>query len=488
MKVLFVASEAFPLMKTGGLGDVCGSLPPALAALGVHVRLLMPAYRDTLAVAGSLKTIARLRLPPDGAEATLLEGVLPGTDMPVWLLDHPPSFDRPGNPYTSSDGHGWPDNAERFARLNRAAVLIALGRAQTAWRPDVVHAHDWQAGLVSALLRNEPQRPATVFTIHNLAYQGVFPYHTFISLGLPKELWAYDALEFHGQFSFIKGGLAFADRITTVSPTYAREIRTPAFGEGLDGLLRHRSHVLSGILNGIDERHWDPAHDQHLDSRYAATRWPDKLPNKLALQQELQLPARAEIPLASWVGRLVAQKGVDLLLEALPALMAEPLQLVVLGSGEARYERWLRDAADQYPGRVALLIGYDEVLAHRIFAGSDLFLMPSRFEPCGLSQLYALRYGAVPVVHGVGGLADTVRDAAVNASHNNAASGIVFNNASGAAFAAACRRALTLYHDEQRWAQLAINGMRQDFSWRHSAGEYRALYDQLLSEQRRKLV
>jgi starch synthase len=479
MRILFVASEVYPLIKTGGLADVCGSLPPALAGLDLDVRVLLPAYRDARAGAGRLKTLARLRLPPEGAEAALLEGRLPGTPVRTWLLDHPASYDRSGNPYLAPDGHDWPDNAQRFARLNRAAEAIARGQAGLAWVPDVVHAHDWQAGLLPALLAPEPRRPATVFTVHNLAYQGLFPYETLAALGLPAGLWSHDALEFHGQLSFIKGGIAFADAVTTVSPTYAREIQTPEFGHGLDGLLRHHAARLSGILNGIDPGTWNPARDPNLAVRYSARRIKDKIGNKLALQKELGLPRSGEALLLGWVGRLVAQKGIDLVLEALPALMDRPVQIVQLGGGEARFEQQLRAAATRYPERIAALIGYDETLAHRIVAGADAFLMPSRFEPCGLSQLYALRYGTVPIVRGVGGLADTVRDASDENLRAGTATGIVFTEAKPEALVDACARALALFGRPRSWQKLMLTGMRQDFSWRHSAQDYRALYQSL---------
>jgi len=479
-KILFVTSEAHPLMKTGGLGDVCGGLPQALRALGADVRLLLPGYHDALRRAGRLKMVAQLTLPPLASPVTLLEGVLPGTRVKVWLIDFPPAYDRPGNPYVNAHGQPWHDNAIRFALLAQVAVAIARGASGLAWRPDVVHAHDWQAGLVPALLATEAARPATVFTIHNLAYQGLFPYETFKSLSLPASFWSLHALEFHGQLSFIKGGIAFADRITTVSPTYAREIQTPEHGYGLDGLLRHHAARLSGILNGIDERTWNPARDPHLVSPYSMRRLAHKAPNKAALQKEFNLPVYTDVAMLGLVSRLVHQKGVDILLDALPSLMELPLQLVVLGSGDAQYEQALRTQAARYPDRLAVLAGYDEAVAHRIQAGADLFLMPSRFEPCGLSQLYNLRYGTVPIVRRVGGLADTVVAASVANVAAGTATGIVFDEATAEALAGAVRRALALYRDRRSWKQIQLTGMRQDFSWRHSAGDYLRLYDEVL--------
>ncbi len=479
-KILFVASEAHPLIKTGGLADVIGSLPPTLTARGADVRLLLPAYHDAVARAGALAPVAQIFFPGLSHSVTLLEGELPGTPVKTWLVDFPPAYDRPGNPYLNAYGHPWHDNATRYALLARVAVRLALGTAGLKWRPDVVHCHDWQTGLVPALLAQEPKRPATVFTIHNLAYQGLFPYDTFTSLGLPASLWSHEALEFHGQLSFIKGGLAFADRLTTVSPTYAREIQTPEFGNGLDGLLRRRAERLAGILNGIDGDVWDPARDTYLAQRYSARRLRDKQPNKLSLQQTFRLPANPRTPLIGMVGRLVHQKGIDLVLEALPALMQQPLQVVLLGSGEADYEHALRAAAQRYSDRLAVRIGYDETLAHNIEAGADMFLMPSRFEPCGLNQLYSLRYGTIPIVREVGGLADTVVDATEKNLKSGSATGIVFRGASSDELIAAVDRALALFRDARRWKRMMLAGMRQDFTWRHSAAEYLQLYKQTL--------
>jgi len=479
-KLLFVTSEAHPLIKTGGLGDVCGSLPQALAARGEDVRVLMPAYHDAVQRAGRLRTIAQLTVPPLAQPVALLETRLPGTRVKVWLVDFPPAYDRPGNPYLNAHGHPWHDNAARFALLAQVATMIALGAAGLAWRPDLVHAHDWQAGLVPALLAATPQRPATVFTIHNLAYQGLFPHDTFQALGLPEALWSIDGVEYYGQLSFIKAGIVYADRVTTVSPNYAREIQTPEFGHGLDGLLRERRATLSGILNGIDDRVWNPARDPFLVAPYSRQRLAGKAACKIALQEEFGLRVDAGLPLAGMVSRMVEQKGIDLLIEALPALFEQPLQIVVLGTGDARYEQALRALAKQNPERLAVLVGYDEALAHRIIGGADLFLMPSRFEPCGLTQLYSLRYGTVPVVHGVGGLVDTVIDATPAALATGTATGIVFDGARPATLAAAVDRALRLYDDQSTWTTLRRAGMRQDFAWRQSAGEYQRLYDTLI--------
>ncbi len=475
-KVLFVASEAHPLAKSGGLGDVCGSLPRALHALGHDVRLLLPGYRHAKRLAAPLQPLLQIPIPFTGAPATLLEGVLPGSRVPLWLIDYPPAFDRDGHLYLAPDGQPWADNAPRFALLCTAAVALARGDTAIDWRPDVVHCHDWQTGLVPALLALGTAQPATVFTIHNLAYQGLFPAETFAALGLPAALWGMEGLEFYGQLCFLKGGLVYADQLNTVSPTYAREIQTPEFGAGMDGLLRHRADRLSGILNGIDTDLWNPATDRHLVQTYSADSFAGKTTNKLALQERVRLPREPQRPLLGMIGRLVEQKGFDLALGAWPELATRGVQLIVLGDGENAYQdAWLA-AQRRYPQQLAVHIGYDEALAHQIEAGADMFLMPSRFEPCGLNQMYSLRYGTVPIVRRVGGLADTVVDASPANLAAGRASGFVFDEATPAALAHAVRRALALYQNLAAWRALALNGMRQDFSWERSARAYAALY------------
>jgi len=477
-KILFVTSEVHPLIKTGGLGDVSGALPAALKALHQDVRIILPAYRDAMRRNGPY-SIASLVFHPESHPIRLLEGRLPGTNIPLWLVDIPSLFDRPGNPYLGPDGRDWHDNALRFAIFARAVSAIALNQAGLDWYPEVVHCNDWQTGLVPALLSLTAPRPATVFTVHNLAYQGLFPAEALQQLGLPTALWGLDGLEFYGQLSFMKGGLMFADMISTVSPTYAQEIRTPEYGYHLDGLLRHRANRLVGILNGADYGEWDPAGDEHLPHHYDADNLQGKAADKAALQKELGLRRDVGMPLIGFVGRLVEQKGVDLLLAVLGTLLEQPVQVAVLGSGDKAYEQALTELASHYPQRCHVKIGFSEVLAHRIEAGADLFVMPSRYEPCGLNQLYSLRYGTVPVVRRTGGLADTVVDYDHGAE---AATGFVFHDASPAALAGALKRALDLYiGDPDAWRRLMRNGMRQDFSWRHSARAYLDLYQQALA-------
>lgn len=477
MRVLFAASEAFPLIKTGGLADVSGSLPRALLALGHDVRLLLPAYRAVLEQLPrkTLKTIATLVLFDQ--PVTLLETRLPRTRLKVWLVHCPAYFDRPGDPYHDAQGQPWVDNDRRFLLFSQVIQLLALDRCTLGWQPDIVHCNDWQTGMVPALLSLESRRPATVFTIHNLAYQGLFPFEAFAANDLPPQLWHYSALEFHGQWSFIKGGLVFADRINTVSPTYAREIQTEAGGAGLATLLQHRRAALSGILNGIDTDAWNPGTDPYLVQRYNRRTLVAKTRNKLALQEQLGLQQDATTPLLGFVGRLVEQKGIDWLLEVLPTVLAQNVQLALLGSGAPQYESALRQLARDYPTAVSINVGYSEALAHRIEAGADLFLMPSRFEPCGLNQMYSLRYGTLPVVHRVGGLADTVVD---DADAAIGANGFVFSEPSASAFAETLARALQCYGNTDAWRELQIRGMSQDFSWRASALAYQALYEDAL--------
>ncbi len=480
-RILFASSEAHPLVKTGGLADVSGSLPPALAALGEEVRLVLPAYRSVLdRLRRQLKNVASLTLPGLKEPVAILEARLPETKIPVWLVHSPIHFDRVGAPYAASNGRDWNDNPNRFATFCRVVTELACDRAGLQWRPDVVHCNDWQSGLVPALLALETTRPATIFTIHNLAYQGQFPAEVFDELALPEALWTMHGVEFYGQLSFIKGGLACADWITTVSPTYAAEIRTAQFGYGLEGLLSHRATRLRGILNGCDYRVWDPRQDSLLPQNFDRDNLSGKAANKQALQQHFALPTQAEVPLIGLVGRLVEQKGIDLVIQALPELL-ERAQVALVGTGDAKAEAQLRQLAERYPGRLGLFLGYDEALAHLVEAGADLFLMPSRFEPCGLNQLYSLRYGTLPVVRRTGGLADTVVDATPANLENGSATGFVFDTASAAAMGQAVHRALDLWPDSERWQQLMRTGMAQDFSWEQSARDYQALYREAIA-------
>ncbi|MCW8831519.1 MAG: glycogen synthase GlgA [Gammaproteobacteria bacterium] len=477
-KILYISSEAFPLIKTGGLADVAGSLPTALTKQSQDVRLLLPAYPEVLSKIRKNKKVSTTSYYNLSVE--IIETRLPGSNIIVWLVDCPALFNRPGGPYTDKHGQAWHDNALRFAVFCHVAVDIALNKLLSNWQPDVVHCNDWQAGLVPALLSLHRKRPATVFTIHNLAYQGIFDQQTFVDLHLPEELWHINGLEFYGQLSFIKGGLAYADKITTVSPSYAREILQPEFGYSLDGLLNSRSKHLSGILNGIDEKHWNPGTDKYLEHKYNRRSLNKKSINKTELQQQLSLPVDASTMMIGMVSRLVQQKGLDIILQSLATLFTLPVQLVILGTGETHYELQLSEWAQRQPDQLKVVIGYNEPLAHRIEAASDVYLMPSTFEPCGLNQLYSLRYGNLPVVTPVGGLADTVTDASEENIKNDTANGFVINEQSPAALLSTIQRALTLYQQPEIWRQLQINAMSADFSWQASARRYISLYQQIL--------
>jgi starch synthase len=474
MDILFVASEVAPFSKTGGLGDVAGALPRALAARGHDVAVVTPRYGAIDPAEAGLEPVPGV-LRVRGEAATLLVKKGPA---PVYFVEHERFFGSRAGLYAGG-GRDFPDNAERFAFLCRAALLLP---SILPLRPRILHLNDWQAGLVPFLLRHEHARDAalagarTVFTIHNLAYQGVFPKAVVPVLGLPWDVFRYEAMEFYDQLSFMKAGLTFADALTTVSPTYAREILTPEFGASLDGLLRHRARDLVGILNGIDTAEWDPAGDHHLPARYGADDLTGKAACKAALQREVGLPVRADVPLVGIVGRLADQKGVDLVAAALPALVAQDAQLVLLGTGQREYEDAFRRAAHDRPDRVAARIGFDEGLAHRIEAGADLFLMPSRFEPCGLNQMYSLRYGTVPVVRAVGGLEDTVQDY----DGWNGGTGFKFREYAPHALVVAVRRALDVFRDRRAWRGIVRRGMAEDNSWHRSAGRYEELYRRLL--------
>jgi len=474
-KILFATSEAHPLIKTGGLADVASSLPRALLKRGHDVRILLPAYASLIpkAKAVGLKNIGQIAI--SGQTIQLLQTRLPGSRVPVILVDIPQFSEREGNPYCGTDGNDWSDNHWRFFVFAKAAEAVALNQANLQWQPDVVHCNDWQTGLIPALLAQAKQKPASVFTIHNLAYRGLFSYQVFAELGLPNELWHHEKLEFYGQMSFMKGGLAFADAITTVSKSYAQEIQTPEFGCGLDGVLRARSKDLSGVLNGIDMDEWNPGSDKLIHHNYNRRTLNQKVKNKTALQEQLGLPVDERIPLLGFIGRLVEQKGIDLILNQMNQLLTHDCQLVILGSGFSAYEKALSNIAAQHPDKVSVTLGYNEAFAHRIEASADLFLMPSVFEPCGLNQMYSLRYGTLPIVHAVGGLQDTVFEKPVN-NIGLDGNGFVFHYPAAEDLHAAIKRALAAYQQPDVWKKLQQNAMSQDFSWEKSAERYEEIY------------
>ncbi|UMA66649.1 glycogen synthase GlgA [Roseivivax marinus] len=463
MRVLSVASEAAPLVKTGGLADVAGALPGALAAEGVEMRTLLPGYPAVMAAAtGPAHDLGETF----GGPARLVEGRLGETTL--YALDAPHLFDRAGGPYLGPDGADWPDNPERFAALSMAAARIGA-EGVDGWRPDLMHLHDWQPALTPVYLQAVGARVPTIVTIHNIAFQGVAPAEKLGALGLPAEGFTSEGFEYYGQISALKAGLVHADAINTVSPTYAAELLEPEFGMGLDGLLRARRGVLCGILNGIDTEAWTPP--------YASPR--GKAKHTRALREEFGLPP-SDGPLAIVISRLTHQKGLDLLLEALPALTGTGGQLAMLGSGEPALEAAFRDAAEAEPN-ISVRFGYDEALSHRMMAGGDAILVPSRFEPCGLTQLYGLRHGTIPVVALTGGLADTVINASPAGIAAKAATGLQFHPVTSERLAQALVKLTTLWSDRPLWQRLMRNAMAHPVGWDVSARAYADLMKSLVT-------
>ncbi|MBI1173662.1 MAG: glycogen synthase GlgA [Sideroxydans sp.] len=477
MHILFVTSEIYPLIKTGGLADVSGSLPLALRKLGADVRVLIPGYPSVLEKLQHTKVLAEFPSPAGNtAPARLLSAVMPDTALPLLVLDCPVLYNRSGGPYLAPTGRDWPDNAQRFGFLNQIGALLAGSATPLSWRPDVVHCNDWQSALIPALLHySHAAHARSVVSVHNLAFQGNFDAQWIPRLGLPAASYQMHGVEFYGHFSFLKAGLYYADKITTVSRTYAAEIQTPEFGCGMEGLLQERHADLAGIVNGIDDD-WNPARDSHLQKTYDYRTLGNKAANKLALQQELGLEPDADAPLLGLVSRLTHQKGIDLVLDCVHDLLQDGAQLAVLGTGETQFEHSLNQLVRRHPGRVSATIGYDEGLAHRVIAGSDIFLMPSRFEPCGLSQMYAMAYGTPPVVRRTGGLADTVTDCNAAALRDGSATGFVFEQAGATELLGTIRRALSVYRTPETWNALQSSGMQRDFSWQHAAEQYLAAY------------
>jgi starch synthase len=483
MRVLHVCTEIYPLLKTGGLADVAGALPAAQVNAGCDARVLVPGFPALRAGILEQRLVAELA-PAFGARVLrLYRGVLPGSGVAAYVIDAADLYDRPGNPYADADNHAYADNLQRFALLGWMAARLAEG-LDPAWQPDVVHAHDWHAGLAPAYLKaaeqsNGRKLAASVQTVHNLAYQGNFPSHMFGYLGLPAHFFDIDGVEFHGQVSFLKAGLFFADKISTVSPTYAREIQGSEQGCGLDGLLRTRADDLAGILNGVDDTVWNPATDPLIAAHYTIQDVAGKLACKTALQQETGLARQDAAPLFCVVSRLTEQKGLHLVLAALPLIVQRGGQIMLLGTGDAPLEAAFRAAAAAHPQSVAVRIGYDEQLAHRLIAAADVILVPSRFEPCGLTQLYGLKYGTLPLVRRVGGLADTVVDASLENLGEERATGVVFDSFDDAGIDAALRRAFALYRRDADWQQVQERGMRQQFGWDAAAAHYLALYQHI---------
>lgn len=479
MRVLFATSEAAPLIKTGGLADVSAALPAALHGMGVDVRILLPGYPQVLKALPSLQPAAVFPSLPGFPSARLLSGAMPD-GVPLWVIDCPELYLRGGGPYQDEHGVDWLDNAYRFGLLSKIAAVLGSADSPLEWKPDVVHCSDWQTALTPAYLHFAPGAAPCVMTVHNLAFQGVFPPQTAVELGLPAGCFQPEGVEYYGDLSFLKAGLYYAGHITTVSPSYAEEIQTDALGFGMQGLLAHRRKVLSGILNGIDTEEWNPAADPNLVQTYDAANIRGKSANKRELQRRMGLHIDPKVPLFGLVSRFTHQKGLDLVLEIAPQLVGLPAQLVLLGSGDAGMQRTAVALSHRYSGQVGAYVGFDEGLSHLIEAGADIFLMPSRFEPCGLNQMYSQRYGTPPVVHATGGLIDTVVDCNAASLKRGEATGFVFDSMDATGLLDAVHRAVAAYRNKRNWRILQRNGMNKDFSWGKSAAAYRDIYEQLM--------
>lgn len=486
LKVLFASSEVFPLIKTGGLADVSGSLPSALQNLGVDIRVILPGYPSVLEQLTDIQHLAILDNLPAVNEVELLLGTIAENQVKAIVVKSALLYERGGGPYADANGQEWQDNGVRFGILSKvAAILSSPNTPIKDWQPDIVHCNDWQTGLTPAYMKLVDHSSAkSIISLHNMAFQGCYPYEMLATLDLPASAFLMEGLEYYGQLSFLKAGIYYADAITTVSPGYAQEIQTEAFGFGLQGLLASRGHEIIGILNGIEPEEWNPETDSYLPKNYSHSKLAGKKQVKKALQQKLRLNIDANAPLLGIVSRLTDQKGLDLFLPIAQNLLDAGCQLALLGSGDNELEIAFRDLATHNLGKASVTIGYNEPLSHQIMAGSDLFIMPSRFEPCGLNQLYGLAYGTPPVVNRTGGLADSIVDATAETIANKTATGFIMQEVSSTALLNAIQRALTLYRTEPKvWRQLQKNGMSQNLSWDKSALEYLDLYQSLLESK-----
>jgi starch synthase len=485
LRVLFVTSEVFPLIKTGGLADVSGSLPNALQNLGVDIRILVPGYPAVLKQLDDLKHVAMLKNLPVIENAELLMGTILDSDISVLVIKVVGLYEREGGPYVDATGQEWLDNPARFGILSKVASMISGPNSPiTDWKPDIVHCNDWQTGLTPAYMKLVEHTTAkSMISLHNMAFQGCYAPGWLTTLALPHTNFAIEGFEYHGQLSFLKAGIFYADAITTVSPSYAKEIQTAEFGFGLEGLLSKRGNELKGILNGIETDEWNPETDPHLAKTYSATKLAGKKEVKSALQERLGLQIDANAPLLGVVSRLTHQKGLDMLVPIIQQLVDAGCQLALLGSGESSLEHAFRHLAVNNPGKVSVTIGYNEPLSHQIMAGCDMFIMPSRFEPCGLNQLYGLAYGTPPIVNATGGLADSVIDTNIITFKNKTANGFVMSEASPASLLSCIKQALNVFNnDAKAWQQIQKNGMTQNLSWDKSALEYLAEYKKLLQK------
>jgi starch synthase len=472
MRVLYVTAELYPLVKTGGLADVSAALPAALRDLDIEVGIILPGYPQALGSVDRASTVAKLDGLMGHERVRLVEARTPDSGILTWLVDCPDLFAREGGIYQDQAGRDWHDNAARFALFNHVAAVVGM-----AWRADVIHGQDWHAALLPLIIaRREQPRPATVLTIHNLAFQGVFGFDNFCSLGLPDTPAVTSSLEFYGRMCFLKAGIAHADMLTTVSPTYASEILTPEFGCGLDGMLRTRCDRLVGIMNGANYTVWDPSSDPHLPARFAPGDFAGKEACKSALRQEMGLATDTGAPVFAFNSRLAHQKMPDTVLQSLPAFLDQGIQFALVAEGENEYETRFRALAAAHPGQVAIHIGHREPLAHRLIAGADILLHPSRYEPCGLVPIYAMRYGTLPIVRKTGGTADSVVDAQQHSVDNDTATGFIFEQPTVEHLAECTHRALTLSQRLDVWRRVQMRAMRQDFGWERSARAYAEIY------------
>jgi starch synthase len=476
LKILLATAEVMPLAKTGGLADVCASLPSALRDLNTEARILTPAYRGSTTGLAT-EPVGKPFQPMAGAQnVRLLKGTLPDTQVPVYLIHCPELYDRPGDPYTDQYGNDHPDNAIRFGVLSKVAALFGSGAGQADWKADVIHGHDWHCGLASAYLKfDDRSTAASVFTIHNLAYQGNFDRKVRRALGIDSLAFHMDGLEFYGHLSFMKSGIFYADEVTTVSPRYASEIQDSAFGFGMDGVLRRRSENLTGVLNGIDTDGWNPATDSTIAANFSADDLEPRNECRRALLQQFGMDAASDQMVIGMLGRMSAQKGWELLLGAAPVLLGEGLRLMLVGHGNQAYVDKIKTLQSEYPGQVGYFEGFDEAVAHRVVSGVDVLAIPSVFEPCGLVQMYAQRFGALPVAHRTGGLADSIRDSAGPA--DGPATGFLFDAPTETALLKSLRRAARLRtQDPDKWRRMQRAAMDTDFDWQTSASRYADLY------------
>ena len=492
MRILFVTSEAFPLIKTGGLADVSGALPAAFQKINADVRILIPGYPAVLNSLVNPTFLATIPNIPSIGAINLILGEMPASKVPVMAIESVGLYQRDGGPYVDATGKDWEDNPTRFGVLSMVAAILSGDQSPLKdWAPDITQCNDWQSGLTPAFMhfmraeRTQMKQSKSILSIHNLAFQGCYGADWVTRLGLPAESYQINGVEYYGQFSFLKAGIFYADGLSTVSPSYAKEIQTEAYGFGMQGLLTARGAEIQGILNGLDTHEWNPANDPHLSEHYDANNLAGKQVVKAALQAKLGLKVKAKIPLLGVVSRLTHQKGLDMLLASAVTLITEhDAQIALLGSGDTSLENGYRDLAKRFPDQVSVTIGYNEALSHQIMAGCDIFIMPSRFEPCGLNQMYGLRYGTPSVVTNTGGLADSVQDSNEDSLHNQSATGFVMPESSATALISTIARALTYYQDQKSWKKIQENGMRQNLDWTKSAKAYMAMYEEILKKNR----